>query len=126
MRKNGARIETGKDRNFNGQQKPDKRTFSTVRVREGDFVLELADASIWLDMHFCLRGLQMSGRIVENVFSVFGHAQWGIPLEVRGGLLRRSGYYRSDRTVLCQCGAFGSLFVVFLHLSNVDSRGEPP
>lgn len=64
----------------------------------------------------------MRGAIVENMFSVFAHAQWGIRFGRPGGVLRRSGYYRSLRTVLCKCGRFPRLLVVFLDLSNVHSR----
>lgn len=48
-----------------------KNVFDGPPPRDRDLLVELADPSIWPDMQLWLKGLQLRGAIVENVFSRF-------------------------------------------------------
>ena len=71
MGKNGASIYTWNDANSNGEQNRDKRTFSTVPPRDRDFLVQLAVPSKWRDIQLGLKGLQVRGATVQNLFSRF-------------------------------------------------------
>ena len=118
-----------KRRQLQRRAKPrQKNVFDGTPPRDRDFLVQLAVPSKWRDIQLGLKGLQVRGATLQNLFSRFRACAmrnsffWGS----RGAFWHFRHIIVALSTVLCKCRRFRRWLVVFLHLSNIDSRWEPP